>query len=93
MGQVLEDCETTSCLRQRLGPPDEVLNNGREGEVWIYKGSNPNQYSKFWVKNGAITSYYAMGYLKKETNKTADIIIWGAFITFISVLLVSAASL
>ena len=80
MGQVLEDCQTTSCLRQRLGPPDEVLNNGKEGEVWVYRGNRPNQYSKFWVKNGSITSYYAMGYSKKETNKIADGFIWTAVI-------------
>jgi hypothetical protein len=43
VGHNINRCETTNDLRRTFGPPDNIMNNGSAGEIWLY--------SETWVKS------------------------------------------
>ena len=42
-GHNINRCETTIDLRRTFGPPTNIINNGSEGEIWLY--------SETWVSS------------------------------------------
>ena len=69
MGEVMDNCHTTSCLRMKLGPPERIIPNGDQGDIWYYRATTAGGYVKFWVKNGRVTYWMSRG-VEKTTLST-----------------------
>ena len=42
-GHNINNCQTTNDLRRTFGPPDNIIQNGSAGEIWLY--------SETWVRS------------------------------------------
>ncbi len=64
----MDNCHNTTCLRRKLGPPERIIPNGDEGEIWYYRVNTGGGFVKFWVKDDQVTYWASQGVSKKTLS-------------------------